>query len=112
MIKLLKRTLRQMTEGCIASLLIDDLDRTQVLPETLMCCTTDKTTHLQVPALLPAFPLPRSCLGIVAKYFMEYTGAKEDLEQDIAHSFPCCYQPIKDLELGLEFWVELKRCVD
>merc|ERR1712194_185420 len=38
------------------------LEMTAVLPDTILCCTTDKNNHLSVPALLPAFPLSRACL--------------------------------------------------
>lgn len=84
LIKVLKRTLRQVTEGCLASLLMADLDLTKLLPDSFMCCTTNKECPLKVPALLPAFPLPRACLGIVSKYFIDYKGTQKQFEPELA----------------------------
>eukprot|EP00397_Hematodinium_sp_SG-2012_P009203 GEMP01009279.1.p1 GENE.GEMP01009279.1~~GEMP01009279.1.p1 ORF type:complete len:748 (+),score=144.49 GEMP01009279.1:565-2808(+) len=108
----LKRSLRQLTEACLTSVLIKDLSKVNLLPNGFMCASPDKEDPLKQPAILPTFMLSRSCMGIVAGHFLNYRGDPKQLESDIRETFPCCLQPLQDLKVGIEFWTELKRCVD
>merc|ERR1711941_8148 len=67
LVRILKRTLRQLVEASLASILLPDLDRSKLLPKDFMCASPKKEDHLQSPALLPTFMLPRACMGIVFK---------------------------------------------
>jgi len=67
---------------------------------------------MQTPAVLPTFMLPRASMGIVVRYFLEYTGSAASFARDIQATFPCCHQPIEDLKTAFRFWEDLRRCVD
>merc|ERR1712107_891089 len=70
MVRILKRTLRQLVEASVASVLLIDLSRSKLLPPGFMCASPKRDDHLQTPALLPTFMLPRACMGIVVRYFL------------------------------------------
>ncbi|CAD7964932.1 unnamed protein product [Amoebophrya sp. A120] len=112
LIKILKRSLRQLSESCLASLLLPQLEFTNQLPKDFMCVTQDRKNHLQYPALLPAFPLPRACLGIICNFFLTYEGDVTEFRGKLEENFQCCVQPVQDLEKGMQFWFLLKRAVD
>jgi hypothetical protein len=112
LVRILKRTLRQLVEASLTSMLIKDLSLVKLLPPGFMCATPNKEDHLRSPGVLPAFPLPRACMGIVARHFLEYTGPPENLKADTQSKFPCCLQPLADLKVAFEFWDDLRRCVD
>jgi len=109
---MLKRTLRQIVEASLASALLKDLSRAKLLPPGFMCATPKREDHLQTPALLPTFMLPRACMGIVVRFFLEYKGDPASFQKEILARFPCCVQPIDDLKLAFQFWADLRRCVD
>eukprot|EP00392_Amoebophrya_sp_AT5.2_P013348 g13466.t1 len=73
-----------------------------ILPAAFMCVTQQRDNHMRYPALLPAFPLPRACLGILTNYFLTYEGNAEGFRRD----------PVADLETGFAFWTSMKRAVD
>lgn len=112
LVRILKRTLRQIVEASLASVLLKDLSRAKLLPPGFMCATPKKEDHLQTPALLPTFMLPRACMGIVVRFFLEFKGDAASFHKEILARFPCCVQPIEDLKLAFRFWEDLRRCVD
>mmetsp|Transcript_44893 Transcript_44893/g.104898 ORF Transcript_44893/g.104898 Transcript_44893/m.104898 type:complete len:762 (-) Transcript_44893:36-2321(-) len=112
LVRALKRTLRQLVEGALASVLLKDLSKVKLLPKGFMCATPSKEHYPNTPAELPTFMLPRACMGIVVKYFLEYNGTADQFRSDVGKRFPCCVQPIEDLRLAITFWNDLRRCVD
>lgn len=113
LVRALKRTLRQMVEGALAHVLLKDLSNVRILPKGFMCTSPLKEQWPSTPAELPAFMLPRACMGIVVKYFLEYKGTDgEAFKADLGKRFPCCWQPIEDMKLAFTFWQDLRRCVD
>merc|ERR1719407_221782 len=83
LVRILKRTLRQVVEASLASVLLKDLSRAKLLPPGFMCATPKRENHLETPALLPTFMLPRACMGIVVRFFLEYKGDGEGFKKDI-----------------------------
>jgi len=112
LVRILKRTLRQLVEASLASILLRDLSKVKLLPPGFMCASPKKEDHLQMPAMLPAFMLPRACMGIVARHFLDYRGDPSQFQQEISAKFPCCLKPIEDLKIAFNFWDDLRRCVD
>merc|ERR1712139_349063 len=112
MVRVLKRALRHMVEASVASTLLPDLKNTKLLPPGFICASPKGHDHTQTPALLPTFMLPRACMGIVVKFYLEYRGKPSDFAQEVSAKFPCCAQPISDLKLAVRFWDDLRRCVD
>jgi hypothetical protein len=114
MVRILKRSLRQLTEASLASILMKDLDQVNLLPAGFMCGSPTSRDHLQTHALLPTFMLPRACMGIVANYFLSYNGGSdpEKFNAALAERFPCCSQPRVDLQQAILFWEDVRRCVD
>mmetsp|Transcript_98390 Transcript_98390/g.275530 ORF Transcript_98390/g.275530 Transcript_98390/m.275530 type:complete len:753 (+) Transcript_98390:180-2438(+) len=112
LIRILKRALRQLVEASLASVLLLDLQRASLLPNGFMCASPKREDHLQTPAVLPTFMLPRACMGIVVTHFLEYRGNPAEFPLSTAAKFPCCVQPIEDLKCAFAFWDDLRRCVD
>merc|ERR1711971_1037030 len=112
MVRVLKRTLRQLVESSLVSTLLKDLTRVKLLPPGFMCATPKPGDHLQSSAMLPAFMLPRACMGIVVRYFLCYNGEPGDFAKDIKMKYPCCMQAVDDLKVAFQFWDDLRRCVD
>eukprot|EP00429_Kryptoperidinium_foliaceum_P043937 CAMPEP_0176111884 /NCGR_PEP_ID=MMETSP0120_2-20121206/56186_1 /TAXON_ID=160619 /ORGANISM="Kryptoperidinium foliaceum, Strain CCMP 1326" /LENGTH=777 /DNA_ID=CAMNT_0017446105 /DNA_START=67 /DNA_END=2400 /DNA_ORIENTATION=+ len=110
-VRIVKRTLRQLVEASLCSALLLDLERVKLLPGELMCASPKKEDHMQTPAVLPTFMLPRTCMGIVVRHFLEYTGDAAAFAKETIVKFPCCYQPIEDLKSAFAFWDDLLRCV-
>ncbi|CAJ1416586.1 unnamed protein product [Effrenium voratum] len=113
LVRALKRTLRQLVEGALAHVLLKDLAKVKILPKGFMCASPIKDNYPNTPADLPTFMLPRACMGILVRYFLEYKGSDgESFKTDVAKRFPCCVQAIDDLQLAFTFWGDLRRCVD
>lgn len=112
LVRILKRTLRQLVEASLASILLQDLTRVKLLPPGFMCASPKKEDHTQTPALLPTFMLPRACMGIVARFFLQFQGTGVEFKNQVVTRFPCCANPLEDLKLAFVFWEDLKRCVD
>lgn len=112
LVRILKRALRQLVEASLASILLRDLSRVKALPPGFMCSSPKKEDHLQMWAVLPTFMLPRACMGIVVRHFLEYRGEPAAFQKDVSARFPCCEQPMKDLRIAFAFWDDLRRCVD
>uniref|UniRef100_A0A7S2BM54 XPG N-terminal domain-containing protein n=1 Tax=Alexandrium andersonii TaxID=327968 RepID=A0A7S2BM54_9DINO len=112
LVRILKRALRHLVEASLASILLKDLSRVKLLPPGFMCASPKKEDHLQTPAVLPTFMLPRACMGIVVRHFLEYKGDPANFQKELGSRFPCCLQPMEDLRHAFEFWHDLRRCVD
>ena len=113
LVRVLKRTLRQLVEGALASVLLKDLAKVRLLPKGFMCASpVHKESYPVVPAELPTFMLPRACMGIVVRYFLEYKKDADSFAENVGKRFPCCVQPVEDLKLAFTFWKDLRRCVD
>lgn len=104
LVRILKRSLRHLTEAALASVLLEDLSQVKLLPAGFLCATPKSNDHLQSHALLPSFMLPRSCMGIVANFFLTYEGPPERFQADLSEKFPCCLDPVPDLKLAIVFW--------
>jgi hypothetical protein len=117
-VRLLKRSLRQLTEASMAYLLLEDPRRMKMVPPHVMnpVQAFERSRSRGVAsekAVLPIFNLPRACAGIVLKFALE----KEDLKADTINArlrkqFPACPVPWEDLQTGLRFWKEVVRCVE
>jgi len=112
LLRVLKRTLRQLVEASLSSVLLTDLPRMRLLPPGFMCASPKKEDHNQTPAVLPTFMPPRACMGIVVRSFLEYRGEPAAFWKVTASRFPCCAQPLEDLQSAFAFWDDLRRCVD
>mmetsp|Transcript_15913 Transcript_15913/g.25330 ORF Transcript_15913/g.25330 Transcript_15913/m.25330 type:complete len:778 (-) Transcript_15913:171-2504(-) len=112
MVRILKRSLRQLTEASLASVLMKDLKRCKLLPPGFMCSTPKKEDHLETMGLLPTFMLPRACMGIVVEYFLKYKGEPQSFIRDLQSKFPCCTHARLDLMQAFIFWEDLVRCVE
>lgn len=112
LVRILKRALRQLVEASLASILLKDLSRVKILPPGFMCASPKKENHLETPAVLPTFMLPRACMGIVVRFFLEYRGDAASFQREMSARFPCCVQPMEDLRSAFAFWADLRRCVD
>jgi hypothetical protein len=115
MVRILKRSLRQLTEASLASILMKDKDQglsqVKLLPPGFLCASPMSKDHLQTHALLPTFMLPRSCMGIVADFFLKFQGDPQLFNKEIATKFPCCSQPRVDLQQAILFWKDVTRMV-
>jgi len=111
LVRILKRSLRQLVEGALANILLKDLSKVKLLPKGFMCASPQKD-YPNTPAELPPFMLPRACMGIVVKFFLDYKGPAESFKSDMTKRFQCCAQPMEDLKLALSFWEDITRCVD
>mmetsp|Transcript_31504 Transcript_31504/g.67655 ORF Transcript_31504/g.67655 Transcript_31504/m.67655 type:complete len:752 (-) Transcript_31504:127-2382(-) len=112
LVRILKRALRQLVEASLASILLTDLDRIRTFPPGFMCASPKKENHLESPAVLPTFMLPRACMGIVLGFFLDYTGSPQQFANDVKVKFPCCAQPVEDLKLAFGFWDDLCQKID
>jgi len=112
LVRCLKRTLRQLVEAALANVLLKDLTRTKLLPRGFMCASPIRDSYPNTPSVLPTFMLPRACMGIVVKYFLDYKGDAASFKDDVQKKFLCCIQPIEDLKIAFFFWQDLRRCVE
>ncbi|PFH35866.1 XPG N-terminal domain-containing protein [Besnoitia besnoiti] len=122
-IKILKRSLRQLTEACLGSVLLRDLTKVRQLPDGYFSPVNPK---------LPCVFLSRNCMGIVLKFFLEYIpmDAPVAAPQPAAASsvspnsplgkfeactrmwFPCCENPLGDLCKAVWFWHEIAGMIN
>jgi hypothetical protein len=112
MVRVLKRTLRQIVEACLTSVLLTDLQKVKLLPPGFMCASPKKDNHMEMPAVLPTFMLPRACMGIVVVHFLQYDGDAMAFQRHLESKFTCCAQPLEDLQNAIQFWNDLARCVE
>jgi hypothetical protein len=109
MLRVVKRSLRQLTEACLASVLMQDLNQVKLLPSGFLCASPSGKDHLTTHALLPTFMLPRACMGIVAEYFLSYDKDPLKFRDECKQKFPCCLEPMEDLQMAIIFWEEMRR---
>merc|ERR1719203_606089 len=112
LVRILKRALRQLVEASLTSVLLKDLSRVKILPPGFMCFSPKRENHLETPAVLPTFMLPRACMGIVVRFFLEYRGDPTQFQREVQSRFPCCSQPVEDIRSAFAFWKDLRRCVE
>jgi len=112
LVRILKRSLRQLTEASLSSVLLKDLQHAKLLPPGFLCGSPASKDHLQTHALLPTFMLPRACMGIVTHFFLTYVGEPEQFQKELVARFPCCVQPRLDLQQAFLFWEDVRRCVE
>ncbi len=101
LVRAINRSMRLVTEASLGNVLLSDMSKTKLVPAN--------SQAPEAPSALPAFMLPRACLGIVVKYMLEYEG--KNFEADVRKKFPCTVDPVADLKTGLAFWAELTRIV-
>jgi hypothetical protein len=127
LVRVMNRSLRLTTEACLTNVLAKDIAKgTKLLPNYTQAPTgpvpSEILSHPSSPrsrsvaggSVLPAFMLPRACLGIVSKFFLDYTpsGGLKQFETDLKKKFPCSADPIGDLKAGFAFWEELHRIME
>lgn len=112
LVRVLKRSLRSLTEASLASVLLKDMSKARLLPLGFMCGSPDGNDHMATTSLFPVFMLSRACMGIVCLYFLNYQGDPAYFHQDLRARFPCCVQANIDLKDAMVFWEDLMRCVD
>jgi hypothetical protein len=116
LVRAMNRSMRLIVEACVANHVVSDVKRSGLLlknsqapngpvPSEILASTSANTPT----SILPSFMLPRACLGILVKYFLDYSG--KSFEADVKKKFPCFADPIADLKAGLIFWDELIRVV-
>mmetsp|Transcript_43019 Transcript_43019/g.113106 ORF Transcript_43019/g.113106 Transcript_43019/m.113106 type:complete len:735 (+) Transcript_43019:72-2276(+) len=113
----LKKGLRQLTEASLANVLLRDISLVRLVPPGVMKPVGDEGSSMSGSYMFPSFCPPRACMGIVMKYFLHFepTDPQNPTGQFEHHArmhFPCCVDPVGDLRVSLDFWCELKRCVD
>jgi 5'-3' exonuclease len=106
LVRAVNRSMRLVTESCLGNVLLKDMTKAKLVPAHSQAPSSDATG---VESTLPAFMLPRACLGILVKYMLEYEG--KNFEADVRKKFPCAADPVGDLKVGLKFWDELTRIV-
>jgi hypothetical protein len=119
-VRLLKRSLRQLTEASLAHLLLEDARRMKLVPPHAMnplhSSERIRKTGQSAPAeraVFPVFTLPRACTGIVLKYVLLHKELTIDtINQTLRKVFPACPAPWDDILNGLQFWKEVVRCVE
>jgi len=115
-VRILKRTLRELTEASLCNILMQDFSKVNGLPANLLN-PSDNSDADGPEAMLPTFMLPRTCMGVVWKHVLSLNpqtlgaNAPEMLRQDLARRFPCCTDAIGDLRASCKFWSEVHRCV-
>lgn len=113
LVRILKRSLRQLTEASLASILLKDLTRVKLLPPGFLCPTPVKDDHMATHALLPTFMLPRACMGIVCSFLLKHQwNDPNHFSRELTRQFPCCLQPLEDLKMAFKFWEDVRRCVN
>jgi len=112
MVRILKRSFRQLTEASLASVLMKDMSQAKLLPAGFLCASPSSKDHMAPHGLMPTFMLPRACMGIVADFFLNYSGSPDQLHREMQAKFPCCQAPREDLQQAMVFWEEMRRCVD
>jgi len=116
-VRILKRTLRELTEASLCNILLQDFSKVNDLPTNLLN-PSDYSDHDGPEALLPTFMLPRTCMGVVWKHVLQLNanalgqGSMPDLlRHELGRRFPCCVDAMGDLKASCKFWAEVHRCV-
>ena len=116
LVRALNRSLRIVVEACVGNVLLKDMAKTKLVPANSQSpngpVPSEMLAGAPATSTLPAFMLPRACLGIVTKFFLAYTGDAKTFETDLKRKFPCTADPIADLKAGFAFWAELHRVIE
>lgn len=114
-VKLLKKTLRHLSEACLVSELLPNVSTASIIPTSALAPFNGS---------LPTFLPPRNCLGIVMKYFLEWPAEEKArrlgnsasrqerltiFTQDVTRAFVPCDDAVSDLCKGIRFWCALRR---
>ena len=115
LVRAINRSMRLVTESCLGNVLLHDMSKAKLVPAYAQSPTGPVPSQIlasdhsdTLASSLPAFMLPRACLGIVAKFMMEHEG-KTNFESDVKKRFPCATDAVADLKAGFAFWDELTR---
>ena len=109
LVRSLNRSLRLVVEACVANQVLSEPAKAKLItPQTFQFGAAESAN---TTSSLPALMLPRACLGIVAKFMLEYAGEARNFETELKKRFPCAADPIGDLKTGIAFWEELLRIV-
>jgi len=118
-VRLLLRTLRQLTEACTAFFLLEDVTRMKFMPAHASNPVSDprRKTKDERQAVFPTFMLPRACAGIVLKrlLLMPAQGSQAQIKSQVdteLKKFGACLSPREDLHHAINFWKEVLRCVE
>lgn len=95
LLQVLSRSLRQLGDAVLASVLLKEMEPGEIFQQTAPL----------------SFAVPRTCMGIVCKFFLEYDGVPCDFPKQLASHFPCCEQPLADLRSAFFFWEYLRKCI-
>jgi hypothetical protein len=114
LVRAINRSMRLVTESCLSNVLLRDMSKTKLVPSNSQSPTGPVPSQIlasetpETPvSCLPAFMLPRACMGIVGKYMLDYEG--KAFETDVRKKFPCTADAVGDLKAGFAFWEELTR---
>ena len=123
LVRVVNRAVRSLMESSLAVHLLKDMKLAKLLPPHVFspACPLP-SEYIQVNPVkimdgagpvsaLPSFMLPRTCMGVVCKYLLDYNGDAKSFESTLKKTFTCCVDPMKDLKTGVKFWKELLRCV-
>lgn len=120
-VRLLKRSLRQLTEASLAFLLMEDHSRMHFVPDWSLnpveaggAEKNSKRAQQQQDnrSVLPTFTLPRACMGIVLKSILNSDLQANEVSNYLRKNFQACAAAREDLQLGFQFWEECLRCVE
>ena len=121
-VRSLNRALRSVVEGALSNVILKDLRLIKAVPNhifspsgALPAEVLEGQPSSGPESALPSFLLPRACLGLVCKFFLEFDAhgpdAAKSFEAELRKRFRCCVDPLKDLKVGVKFWKETMRCV-
>jgi hypothetical protein len=107
-VRVLKRTLREITEASLANVV---LQNSKLMPQLPACHELFSPSS---QARMPTFTLPRTCMGVVWKQVLmsKSPGDVHALKKRLQKEFPCCQDAVGDLRKSLASWDEVRRCVD
>lgn len=118
LVRALNRSLRLVVEAALGNQLLRDMSKSKLVaphaqsplaPAPSEILSGGKIAEDAILPTVPAFMLPRACLGVVTKFMLEYDG--KTFEADVKKKFPCAADPVADLKAGFAFWAELERIV-
>lgn len=112
LVRILKRTLREMTEASLCNLLFQNMAYVEKLSQHLFNPADQMGETSQ--SMLPTFSIPRTCMGVVWKHILTWdckNPSNEALREELKKQFPGCIDPCTGLKKALSFWKEVHRCI-
>jgi len=120
-VRLLLRSLRQLTEACTAFFLLENVQRMKYMPPHANNPVSDARRKSSKDdsnrAVFPTFMLPRACAGIVLKKLLQLNAqgpqpqVKNQVDAELK-KFGACLSPREDLHHAINFWKEVLKCVE